>query len=231
MDRGSLAPAPAAAERLPRLYESVVDRVLEVVESRGIQPGGALPTERELAETLRVSRNVLRQAFGVLEERGIVVSRRGAGRYLRDVSGSERGVSSSALEVASIADLLEARIILEAHVAVLACQRRTRDEAQRLIELAATLSSWEDNLEFHTAIAAASHNFALERMCRQQAELQGALHPRDRYDDHNELERMRTEHHEIALAIAARDEAQTRRLVERHLERTRSVITSADDTD
>lgn len=212
----------------PRLFESVVDRVLEVVESREIQPGEALPTERELADELGVSRNVLRQAFGVLEERGIVVSRRGAGRYLRDVQGSRRS-SASELEVASIADILEARLILESHVAALACQRRTMAEAKHLVELAGKLSSWTDNLEFHAAIAAASHNFALERMCREQAELQGELHPRDHYEDAHELDRMRAEHHEIAMAIAGRDEVKARELVRQHLERTRSVVSAVED--
>lgn len=224
---GSGRTAPVAPP--PRLYESVVDRVLEVVETRRIQPGQALPTERELAEELGVSRNVLRQAFGVLEERGIVVSRRGSGRYLREVAGTARGASSWDLEVASIADILEARIILEGHVAALACQRRTMSEARHLIALAAKLSSWEDNLEFHTAIAAASHNFALERLCRQQAELQGELHPRDHYDDADELDRMRAEHHEIAMAIAGRDETTARQLVQQHLERTRSVVSAGEE--
>lgn len=214
-------------EPAPRLYESVVDRILEVVEARRIEPGQALPTERELADELGVSRNVLRQAFGVLEERGLIVSRRGSGRYLREVDRAARsGARSSALEVASIADILEARIIIESHVAALACQRRTMAEARRLIDLAGQLTSWEDNLTFHAAIAAATHNFALERLCRQQAELQGQLHPRDHYRDADELERARNEHREIAMAVASRDEQLAQRLIREHLERTRSAVSA-----
>lgn len=229
MPRGAGTGRVALVAPPPRLYESVVDRLLEVVETRRIQPGEVLPTERELAEELGVSRNVLRQAFGVLEERGIIVSRRGSGRYLREVAGAGRGTSSSDLEVASIADILEARIILEGHVAALACQRRTMSEAKNLIALAAKLSCWDDNLEFHAAIAAASHNFALERLCRQQAELQGELHPRDHYENADELDRMRAEHHEIAMAIASRDETRACQLVRQHLERTRAVVSAREE--
>lgn len=65
---------------------------------------------------------------------------------------------------------------------------------------------------------------ALERLCRQQAELQGERYPRDHYDSPDELGRMRAERQEIAMAIAGRDENRARTLVEQHLERTRSVV-------
>lgn len=210
---------------VPRLYESTVERVLGVIAERGLIPGQALPTERELAEQLRVSRNVLRQAFGVLEDRGLISSRRGAGRYLREAD-RERGDGETAqmLELASIADILEARVILEAHVAALACQRRTVEEATALVALAERLQSWEDNVAFHTAIASMTHNFVLQRNCRQQVELQGQLHMRSYYREPDELDQMRAEHRDIAMAILARDEARARELVQSHLQRTGTAV-------
>ncbi|MBL1120458.1 winged helix-turn-helix transcriptional regulator [Streptomyces sp. 110] len=62
-----------------RLYETVVDSILELVEVRRLRPGDALPADRELSEVFGVSRNVLRQAFGVLEERGLLRIVRGSG--------------------------------------------------------------------------------------------------------------------------------------------------------
>lgn len=205
-----------------RRYELVVDELLEIIRSRGLRPGQALPTERELAGTFGVSRNVLREAFGVLEHRGLIRSVRGSGRYLREVE-EEPGARDS-LEVASIADVLEARTLLEVHVADLACQRRTADEARRITDAAGRLASWDDNLAFHALIAAAAHNFVLERLVREQAELAGALHQRERYEDPDELATMRREHQEIAAAVAARDGGCARELVRRHLDRTRRVV-------
>jgi GntR family transcriptional regulator, transcriptional repressor for pyruvate dehydrogenase complex len=206
-----------------RRYEAVVDALLELIGSRGLKPGQALPTERELAGIFGVSRNVLRQAFGVLEERGLIRTVQGSGRYLREVEEGSSGERLS-LEVASIADVLEARTLLEVQVAGLACQRRTAEEARLLAALAGQLTSWEDNLTFHTRIAAATHNFVLERLVRQQAELAGELHQRDRYGDAEELATMRKEHQEIAMAIAARDSELAQELVRQHLDRTRRVV-------
>ncbi|MGV9853757.1 winged helix-turn-helix domain-containing protein [Streptomyces sp. NPDC003442] len=62
-----------------RLYETVVDSILELVEVGRSRPGDALPADRELSEVFGVSRNVLRQAFGVLEERGLLRTVRGSG--------------------------------------------------------------------------------------------------------------------------------------------------------
>ncbi|WP_158607952.1 FadR/GntR family transcriptional regulator [Nocardia panacis] len=217
----------------PRRYEAVVDGLLELVEARGIRPGQALPTERELAELFGVSRNVLRQAFGVLEERGLLRTVQGSGRYLRETTEPRNdGLGArAAVEVASIADVLEARTLIEVRVAALACDRRTAEQAQTLAVLAGRLTSWEDNLAFHCAVAAATQNFVLERLVRQQAELAGELHQREHYRDPDELDLMRGEHQAIAAAIAARDGARAQELVQRHLEHARRVVfTSTDGT-
>ena len=45
------------------LYEEVVEELYRLIDEKHIQPGGKLPPERELIEQLKVSRNVLREAF------------------------------------------------------------------------------------------------------------------------------------------------------------------------
>jgi len=218
---GAIAPSK-------RRYETVVDRILDVVESQEILPGQALPTERELAETFGVSRNVVRQAFGVLEERGIIRTRQGSGRFLRTAGISHGGTvvspSKASLEVASIVDVLEARILIEVEVIALACERRSNEQATELLASANQLSGWEDNLEFHAAMAAATQNFALESLVRQQATLAGELHQRERYDDPDALERMRAEHRALAAAIMARDVATARTLAYEHLNHARDLL-------
>lgn len=210
-----------------RRYEAVVESVLELVESRGLKPNDALPTERELSELFGVSRNVLRQAFSVLEERGMLRTIRGSGRYLRSVQGSVGSSSRAQIEVASIADLLEARKLLEVQIAELACERRTAQQAQSLPILASRLSAWEDNVRFHCALAACTHNFVLERMVRQQMDLAGELHQREHYQDPAHLERMRSEHQAIAAAVAARDRIQVGELIRTHLDGTRREVAGA----
>lgn len=215
----------------PRLRDTVVSSILDLTREMGLRPGQTLPTERDLATRLGVSRNVIRQSFDILEERGLILSRRGSGRYLRAVTETAESVDPDALEIASIADILETRAILEVQVAAMACQRRTTAELEQLVRLASTLTSWQDNVDFHVAVAAATHNFMLERLVRQQIELSADLHQREKYSDAGQLERMRDEHMAIVRAIGSRDEATARDLMRHHLSRTRQTVEhSADST-
>src|SRR5437660_9996193 len=65
-----------------RRYEAVVRQVLALIAAGEIAPGSRLPAERDLAERLGVSRNVLREAFRVLEARGIGRARPGGGLFV-----------------------------------------------------------------------------------------------------------------------------------------------------
>lgn len=205
----------------------MVERLLAYITKEGLTAGAALPPERRLAQTFEVSRAAVREALGVLEQRGLVTARRGAGHFVRETAGSGTGAGPTSLEVASIADVLEVRVFLEQYVAKLACQRRTREEARRLTALAGRLQTWEDNLAFHTAMAAATHNFMLEQLVRQQMELLGHLHQRDHYADGDQADLFAAEHRELAAAITARDEETALRLVRHHLGHTRHTLAEA----
>lgn len=104
----------------PLLYQEVVDELYRMIDHDQIKPGDQLPSERELTEKLGISRNVLREAFHVLEGRGIIVSRQGSGRFLREVSnkyaetqfGTTERMSRS-LEKCSMVEAYEVRQTLE----------------------------------------------------------------------------------------------------------------------
>ncbi|MDQ8708105.1 FCD domain-containing protein [Streptomyces sp. LHD-70] len=81
-------------------------------------------------------------------------------------------------------------------------------------------------MSFHCAVAAATHNFVVERLVRQQAEVAGELHQREHDGNPDELDRMRTEHLAIAEAIAARDATTARDLMQQHLRGTRHAVLS-----
>jgi len=210
----------------PRLIDQVLASLLSQIQTSGLSPGDALPRERELAAQLDVSRSMIRQAFRVLEDRGIVDSRQGSGRYLR-VASSQDPDLPHALETASIVDILEARIILERNCVALACERRTAGEASTINQRARTLTSFRDNVAFHVAIASATHNFMLERLVRQQIELAEQLHQRGRYDDADAVGAMKVEHAAIAEAITNRDPAAASELMVVHLQQTSKAVLAA----
>jgi GntR family transcriptional regulator, transcriptional repressor for pyruvate dehydrogenase complex len=217
--------------RPDRLYQSVVEYILDRIAADQLQPGHALPTERELVAALGVSRNVLREGFRVLEARGLIVTRQGAGRYVRRLPDGDavEQTDIGRLEVASIADTLEARRLLEEEVVGLACQRRSTREAQQIARLAERLSVWNDNVNFHSAIARATGNFMLERLVRDLVAILNELHQRQHYVQSVSPELILSEHRDIAAAILARDADAARLLVRRHLLNTVQSVTGRSD--
>jgi len=76
---------PASLARTS-LVSEVQDAIKDLIYERKLKPGDPLPTEHELAETLGVSRNSLREALKVLEATGVVVIRRGYGMAVGEMS-------------------------------------------------------------------------------------------------------------------------------------------------
>lgn len=97
------------------LYEEVVKDLYQMIDEEHLKPGDKMPPERELMEQLDVSRNVLREAFRVLESRGVIVSHQGKGRFLRkqlQLSESTDSLSKN-LERCSLIEAYEVRQVLE----------------------------------------------------------------------------------------------------------------------
>lgn len=213
--------------RTHRRYEEAVEKILQLIADERLGPGSALPPERELAATLGMSRNVVRQSFSVLEERGLIVTRQGAGRYVRDTpTDSSAAITPlGRLETASIADILEARLILEVQVVSLACERRTLREAEMLVAAAKHLDTWEDNARFHSDLAAATHNFMLVQLVNQQARLLQSLNQREYYSSMSTWRDSSIEDHmAIAAAVLRRDSQDARSLIAKHLRHSQAAV-------
>ncbi|GAA4825479.1 FadR/GntR family transcriptional regulator [Streptomyces ziwulingensis] len=58
-------------------FEEALERILQVVRLGLVPAGGRLPSERDLAERLGISRVTLREVLKVLREQGLVEARRG----------------------------------------------------------------------------------------------------------------------------------------------------------
>ena len=61
----------------------VKGKIEKVIKNRNLTPGSKLPTENELANMIGVSRATLREAFRLLQEEGVIVSRHGMGTFVR----------------------------------------------------------------------------------------------------------------------------------------------------
>ncbi|MDT7614418.1 MAG: GntR family transcriptional regulator, transcriptional repressor for pyruvate dehydrogenase complex, partial [Pseudonocardiales bacterium] len=69
----------------PRLYEQLVERLLDYIDSERMTVGDRLPAERELATQLGVSRASVSQALVALEVQGVIDVRHGDGAVILDV--------------------------------------------------------------------------------------------------------------------------------------------------
>lgn len=161
----------------PRLYEQLVHRLREYIEEAGLQAGDRLPSERELAERLGVSRNTLKQATVALEVQGLVEIRHGGGTYLRSDTLSAEPIATMLERKQRLPDILDAREALETKLAELAATRRTDDD---LAEMDAAIEAMrrtiksdglgdEDDRRFHSAVTAAAHSPILAEFYRQLA--------------------------------------------------------------
>lgn len=152
-----------------KIYEEIVEQIRHLVTEGQLQPGDRLPSERELAEHLQVSRASVREALSALEMMGLLEVRSGEGTYIRQVN-IESVVAPLAwvlsMEKDTVLQLLEVRKILEVQAVSLAAQRADEED---LTEMAEALEAMKADLQinalgdstdhrFHYAIARATHN-------------------------------------------------------------------------
>jgi DNA-binding FadR family transcriptional regulator len=140
----------------------------------GAGAGAKLPSERELARELGVSRPVVREALRILVERGLVEVAPGRGAFVRVPRPSDAARPLDAIfrrGQATTRDLIEARSMLEGEAARLAADRCTSDELEAIDRLLGQLERQRDagaqarqDLAFHALISRAARNPVLEAM-------------------------------------------------------------------
>ena len=118
------------------LADAVVAQVEDLISSGILKQGRKLPSERDLAEMLRVSRPKLREALQVLEERGLVSTRHGEGTFVSPLTGQAMLPALLALygrHEPAFFDYLEYRREQEGFAARLAARRATKADKERLV--------------------------------------------------------------------------------------------------
>jgi DNA-binding FadR family transcriptional regulator len=122
--------------RASTLATQVADQLREQLASGRWPVGTRIPGEQELAESLGVSRNTIREALRALVHLGLLEARVGDGTYVRVTSELE-AVLIRRTATTPPADVLELRAVLEEHAAGLAAERRSESDRVRLRELLA----------------------------------------------------------------------------------------------
>ncbi len=166
------------------LVDQVTARLQALVIENALQTGDLLPPERELGELLGVSRTVVREAVRSLVAKGMLEVRQGHGTVVRapDVRLASEVIAnmlrSSGGGRIAFSSVHEVRRLLEVEIAGLAAERCSDDDL-RLLEaaLAATALPTEPeiwaqaDIDFHAAIAAASHNLLFPALLGSMTEI------------------------------------------------------------
>lgn len=219
-----------------RLGERIAAEIRHRILSTGIGAGQKLPSERDLAGQLKVSRVVIREALQILECSGLIAIRAG-GAVVTDELHKPVARSIADLYDAgriSLEDFVDVRRANECLVARAAAKRAVPRDVETLAAINETvLGALKDrgrlratNMAFHVALAEIAGNPLSTLVVRSLFDLLDALRPRSLQTDAYVHETYRY-HREIIAALAQGDADRCAEAVARDVERTARLLDTA----
>lgn len=215
--------------RNEQLPAHIASEIVRQITEDSFLPGQKLPTEHNLAQSLGVSRSVIREAIAQLRNEGLIETRQGVGAFVTEPDRRQ----AIRIETETLADrdhfqsLFQLRMALEIEAVGLAAVHHTAEDMSRLDEALAEMTGrekWTDegiaaDLAFHRALAAATHNeyfplvlgFIAERIS------QAIRAARARAVLEEIVEITIAEHQAIRDAIAVRDPLKAREVMRQHV--------------
>ncbi|MFZ4843315.1 FadR/GntR family transcriptional regulator [Mycetocola saprophilus] len=214
---------PLPGDGVPSGTEILV-HLQNLILTGALEPGERLPSERDLASHLGVSRPLLRECLGQLEARRLVERRHGSGTRVtsgRDHEADLLGAVLAASDDHRNAD--ELRMILETRIAELAASRMNPadlDDLERWVSGDPETLTVEESIRldesFHTALARGTGNPLIGAV---SALLTTWTHP-IRSGSHGDPAARRISmegHREILAAVRSRSPEAARIAMDRHL--------------
>lgn len=215
-----------------RLYRHIADQVAGLIARGEFPPGSRLPTERELAQLLGVSRPSVREGLIALEVEGLVDVRVGSGIYVRRARGGAAGASGADIlgDSPGPFELIRARRLIESQVAELAARAARASDIAGIREAARLMKTdlhggdvYETNDRlFHVRIAEATRNSVLVSVVGMLWDLrESPVYARLLRHTVTDGVRARSiaDHERILKALTARDPAGARAAMQRHIDR------------
>ena len=210
-----------------RLYKTVADNLLTVIDSGKYAIGERLPAERDLASEYGVSRPTMREAMIALEIAGRVEVRKGSGVYV--LEKPTHTTKSLDMDVGPF-ELTEARMLIEGEAAGLAASMISDEEIAELSKILTKMQEENNDTTggevadkaFHMLIARATRNSAIESIIddlwnmRVKSELTNTMYKTVRTVG---VKPSIQEHVDIYEALKERDPVAARRAMRTHLSR------------
>jgi GntR family transcriptional repressor for pyruvate dehydrogenase complex len=219
--------------RRNKVYEEVA-RQIERLILKKLQPGDKLPSERELAETLGVSRSSIRDAIRSLELMGMVEPRQGAGTIVREISSDSlanplANVLKRKEELVS--ELLDFRKMLEPPLAARAATRVSADEISEMEEILQRQQEKQslgeaavaEDAEFHYSIALASGNSVVLKVLDILMDLLRGTRERSLQVE-GRPQKSLAGHRRILAALKRHDAEAAKAAMRRHIEDVEEIV-------
>jgi DNA-binding FadR family transcriptional regulator len=227
---------PLATIEPRRLYRQVADQLRQLIDQGEYPVGGRLPTERDLAEQLGVSRPTVREALIALEVEGRLKIRVGSGIYVTEPRSAPPAAGSAPIE--GPFELLRARQFIETAIAAEAARVASATDIAELdailAEMDGTGRSKEEMIAidraFHTTITAMLDNAVLVRFVGElfDQRINPYFEQLSRYFETDSTWREAlAEHRALRDAIAAHDPVRARAAMENHLERSQQRLSTS----
>lgn len=206
------------AEKNERAYEKVIEHIKNEIWQGTLKRGERLPPERELAESLGVSRNSVREAIRTLGLMGFVSSTQGAGNFVTcDIEQNLRESFHMMLLMGETTyiQISQLRCGLESETARLAAERLTPKQAARLRELVQLMRMEGDpqkasryDQEFHLLLCEAAGNRLIKSLFSAMLstfnDFISTMYVRI-VEDPRQAEALHSAHQRLAGALTARD--------------------------
>jgi GntR family transcriptional repressor for pyruvate dehydrogenase complex len=211
------------------LGEQVALQLAEMIAEAQWMPGTKLASEAVLCKSLNVSRATLREALKSLAFIGMLRMRAGDGTYVAEGCGRllDRVMAKGLLKTEKdLTDVCETRVLLETELAALAARRANAQDRKRLQALGAELQASlagkgkpyiQLDVEFHLAIAEASHNSVMRRLLADIRELLTEWISKSQ-EFPGGLESAQQHHTRILNSILQGDAENARREMRQHIE-------------
>jgi GntR family transcriptional regulator, transcriptional repressor for pyruvate dehydrogenase complex len=219
--------------RKNKVYEEVARQIERLILTK-LHPGDKLPSERELAEQLRVSRSSIRDAIRSLELVGLVEPRQGAGTVVREISTDSVVNPLSNILVRQqqlVTELLDFRKMLEPPLAARAATHAAPEEISEMEEIlvhqeqkltAGDLAIEEDS-EFHYNIALASGNSVVLKVLDVLMDLLRETRERSMQVE-GRPQKSLAGHRRILAAIKRHDAEAAKAAMRRHIEDVEEIV-------
>src|SRR6185503_4581860 len=220
-----------------RIHKEVFSQIHELIKQGRFKARDQLPSERELAETFKVSRTSVREALRTLESQGLIVSRTGTGNFVVDLPVEALvGPLARMLidEKTALADVFELRKLIEPHIAALAAERATERDIAQLKKIVAkqkeAVSRGETGVdadaELHLCIGRATQNQALQKLVSGLMEMLSRSREESLQTDQRRASSIAT-HQRIVAAIEKHDRSKARSEMLRHIEQVEESALSS----